>query len=247
MAEKTDTSTSIETAYSYFNRQKNGLFYKNLILILISANFVRTNFKFIIMTSRVNYVSIIFISLIFITTLSCSKEKTYDIGQIITPKGEILVWLHDETPKHKASFIELANKGYWDSLTFNRVIPDFVAQGGCPDTPEGFNDPEYLLAPEFNDNLLHEYGALGAGRDGNKEKLSARCQFYIVQNKEGLHRLDGDYTVFGKVIMGMDIIDTIVKVDRDSLDAPMTPISLDVNMISMTATELQKLYPLPQE
>jgi len=154
-----------------------------------------------------------------------------------------LVWLHNETPKHKASFIQLANDGYWDALTFNRVIPNFVAQGGCPDTPEGFKDPEYLLKPEFNDTLLHEYGALGAGRDDNPDKLSARCQFYIVQNKNGLHRLDGDYTIFGKVIKGMDVINTIANVARDSINEPLTPISLDVNIISMKQTELQKIYP----
>ncbi len=174
---------------------------------------------------------------------SCSAQKAYEIGQIETPNGEILVWLHDETPNHKASFLQLAKDGYWDSLTFNRVIPDFVAQGGCPDTPEGFNDPEYLLEPEFSDKLLHDYGALGAGRDDNPGKLSARCQFYIVQNKDGEHRLDGDYTVFGKVIKGMDIVDAIVNVERDSIDEPLTPISLDVNIISLKKDELQKLYP----
>ena len=179
---------------------------------------------------------------IAILLLSCTKEKTFQIGQIVTPQGEVLVWLYNETPNHQKSFIELANKGYWDSLTFNRVIPNFVAQGGCPDTPEGFNDPEYLLDPEFNDSLLHTYGALGAGRDGNPDKLSVRCQFYIVQNKNGLHRLDGDYTVFGKVIKGMDIIDAIVAVKRDSTDSPLTPITLDVNMISLKETELQQLY-----
>lgn len=174
---------------------------------------------------------------------SCTSEKTYEIGQIQTPKGEILVWLYDETPNHKASFIELANKGYWDALSFNRVIPNFVAQGGCPDTPEGFNDPEYLLEPEFVDSLTHTYGAFGAGRDGNAEKLSARCQFYIVHNKEGLHRLDGDYMIFGKVIKGMDVVDTIVNVERDSIDEPLSKITLDVNMISIKGTELKKLYP----
>jgi peptidyl-prolyl cis-trans isomerase B (cyclophilin B) len=179
---------------------------------------------------------------VVILLLSCVQEKTFQVGEIKTPKGEILVWLYNETPNHKKSFIELANEGYWDSLTFNRVIPNFVAQGGCPDTPEGFNDPEYLLAPEFNDSLLHTYGAFGAGRDGNPQKLSARCQFYIVQNKDGLHRLDGDYTVFGKVIKGMDIIDAIVNVERDSTDTPLNPITLDVNMISIKETDMQKLY-----
>lgn len=184
----------------------------------------------------------LFTLFIALTIASCSTEKIYDIGQIKTPKGEVLLWLYNETPNHKESFIELANKGYWDSLSFNRVIPNFVAQGGCPDTPEGFNDPEYLLEPEFVDSLTHTYGALGAGRDGNPQKLSARCQFYIVQNKEGLHRLDGDYTVFGKVIKGMDVIDTIVNVERDSIDEPLSTITLDINMISMKESELKKLY-----
>ncbi len=180
------------------------------------------------------FLAILFISMI----LGCSAQKTYEIGEIKTPKGDILLWLYDETQNHKKSFIQLAKEGYWDSLTFNRVIPDFVAQGGCPDTPEGFNDPEYLLEPEFNDELLHDYGALGAGRDGNPQKLSARCQFYIVQNKEGEHRLDGDYTVFGKVIKGMAIIDAIVNVERDSINQPLTAITLDVNIISKTRQEL---------
>ena len=182
------------------------------------------------------------ICLLFLVA-SCDAQKPYEIGEIKTPKGDILVWLYDQTPKHKASFIQLAKDGYWDSLTFNRVIPDFVAQGGCPDTPEGFKDPEYLLEPEFNEKLVHDYGALGAGRDGNPKKLSARCQFYIVQNEEGEHRLDGDYTVFGKVIKGMDVVDTIVNVERDSIDEPITAISLDVNIISMEEDELRKLYP----
>ena len=170
---------------------------------------------------------------------ACSVAKSYEVGQIVTPQGEILVWLHDETPNHKKSFIELANNGYWDSLSFNRVIPNFVAQAGCPDTPEGFNNPEYLLEPEFNEKLTHTYGAFGAGRDGNPEKLSARCQFYIVQNKEGEHRLDGDYTIYGKVIKGMDVVDAMVSVPRDSLDEPETPITMDVNILIMTAEDLK--------
>jgi peptidyl-prolyl cis-trans isomerase B (cyclophilin B) len=175
--------------------------------------------------------------------VSCTTIKSHDIGQILTPKGEILVWLYDETPNHKASFIELANNGYWDSFTFNRVIPDFVAQGGCPDTPEGFTDPEYLLEPEFNEALQHVYGAVGAGRDDNPGMISARCQFYVVQNKEGIHRLDNKFTIFGKVIKGMDVIDAIVAVERDSTNMPLTPITLDVNMITIDETKLKKLYP----
>ena len=78
--------------------------------------------------------------------MACSKKETlYDIGQIKTEKGEVLIWLYDQTPKHKENFIKLANAGYWDTFSFNRVIKDFVAQGGCPDTPEGFADSPYAF------------------------------------------------------------------------------------------------------
>ncbi|MEK6782611.1 MAG: peptidylprolyl isomerase [Bacteroidota bacterium] len=174
---------------------------------------------------------------------SCStaKKESYSIGQIKTDKGEILFWLYDETPNHKTSFIQLANAGYWDTLTFNRVINNFVIQGGCPDTPEGFADSPYLLKPEFQDSIRHVYGAVGAGRDNNPEKLSAGCQLYIVQNKEGLPRLDGDYMIFGKVFKGMDVVDAIASVKTDSTDTPLAPIKLDVNVVSLSADELLAL------
>lgn len=170
-----------------------------------------------------------------------NAQETVLVGQIITPYGEILIALDDRTPNHKESFIELANAGYWDSLTFNRVIPNFVAQGGCPDTEEGFNDPEYLLEPEFVPELKHVYGAVGAGRDDNPRKLSARCQFYIVQNPEGIPRLDGDYTIFGHVIKGMSVIEQIVRVKRDGKDEPIKPISLKVKIISLDIAQVEKM------
>lgn len=170
-----------------------------------------------------------------------SSQTKQPIGLIETPLGNIYIQLSDETPKHKASFIQLAEAGYWDSLTFNRVIPNFVAQGGCPDTEEGFNDPEYLLEPEFHPNLKHRYGAVGAGRDNNPGKVSARCQFYIVQNKNGIPRLDGDYTIFGHVIKGMDIVDRIVAVDRDAKDEPISPVTLKVKILHLSADELKAI------
>ena len=163
------------------------------------------------------------------------------VGYIHTPLGELWLQLDERTPHHRKSFIALAEAGYWDSLTFNRVIPNFVAQGGCPDTPEGFKDLEYLLSPEFHPELTHVYGALGAGRDDNPEKLSARCQFYIVQNPDGLHRLDGNYTVFGQVIKGMDIVDKIVRVPRDPQDQPLQAISLKVEIRYLSPEEFHSL------
>jgi peptidyl-prolyl cis-trans isomerase B (cyclophilin B) len=157
-------------------------------------------------------------------------QENIPVGRIETDLGEILITFNEQTPQHKAHFIELANAGYWDSLTFNRVIPEFVAQGGCPDTEAGFTDPTYLLEPEFDPSLRHVYGAVGAGRDDNPGKLSATCQFYIVQNRNGLHRLDGDYTVFGQVIKGMDIVDKIVYLERNKQDEPLVPVTVKISI-----------------
>ncbi len=187
--------------------------------------------------------------LFIITSSACAqKNNKYEIGQIKTPMGEILVWLYDETPKHKKAFIELANEGYWDDYTFNRVIDNFVAQGGCPDTPEGFAYSVHLLEPEFEAGKKHVYGAFGAGRDDNPDKLSAACQFYIVQNKDGLARLDGNYMIYGQVIKGMDIVDKIVKVKTNDKNEPVTPITLDVNVIKMKKREIEALgFKIPKK
>jgi peptidyl-prolyl cis-trans isomerase B (cyclophilin B) len=181
------------------------------------------------------------IVLVFLFQSGNIKNEKKPIGLIQTPLGDIYILLHNETSQHKNSFIELAEAGYWDSLTFNRVIPDFVAQGGCPDTEEGFTDAEFLLEPEFHPTLPHIYGAVGAGRDDNPGKLSARCQFYIVQNPDGLHRLDGDYTVFGQVVKGMEIIDAIVTVERDKKDEPIEAITLKVSIVYLDAKEFEQL------
>lgn len=183
--------------------------------------------------------SLLFVSLFF--GANAQEKTTYPIGQIKTPMGEILFWLYNETPNHKASFMKLAKENYWDTFTFNRVINNFVAQGGCPDTPEGFSNSPYLLKPEFNKNLRHVYGAVGAGRDDNPEMLSAGCQFYIVQDRKGIKRLDDKYTVYGQVFKGMDVVDRIVNVKTDSTDTPVIPISLDVNVINLSVKELKKL------
>lgn len=178
------------------------------------------------------------IAILLIT--ACSKPKTYTIGQIDTPNGEMLFWLYDETPKHKQSFIKLANEHYWDSLSFNRVIENFVIQGGCPDTPEGFSDSPYLIEPEFPENAKHIYGAVGAGRDDNPDKLSAGCQLYIVHDKEGIPRLDGNYVIFGQVFKGLDVLNSIATVATDSTDTPLTRIPLTISTLELTAEELKK-------
>ena len=182
--------------------------------------------------------------LLFMGSVNSGAQAQQDlipVGVIKTPLGEIHIRLLEETPNHRASFIQLATQGFWNALTFNRVIPGFVAQGGCPDTEEGFTDPEFLLEPEFVEGIGHRYGALGAGRDDNPGKLSARCQFYIVHQQDGLARLDNNYTVFGHVIKGMEVVDRIVNAERDEQDEPLTPVTLDISIEYLTVRELEQL------
>jgi peptidyl-prolyl cis-trans isomerase B (cyclophilin B) len=172
---------------------------------------------------------------------AATTPKTYEVARIETRLGEILFVLFDQTPHHKESFLKLASTHYWDTLTFNRVIRNFVAKGGCPDSPQGFCGSPYLLAPEFNDSLKHVYGAVGAGRDNNPGQLSAGCQFYIVANKNGLPKLDNHYTVYGQVVKGMDVVEAIVSVPKDSTNKPDTAIPLHIDVVTMTAAQLKAL------
>lgn len=172
--------------------------------------------------------------------LSCSAAQEFVC--IETTKGSIWFRFHTQTPRHRAAFIKLANTKYWDSLSFNRVIPDFVAQGGCPDTPEGFANSPYLLDPEFHDSLKHVYGAVGAGRDDNPEMKSASCQFYIVQNRKGIPRLDGKYTVFGQVVKGMDVVDAICQSERDKTDKPVSRVSTKIRIQKLSKRQINQYH-----
>ncbi len=185
------------------------------------------------------YVTITLLAIAFVATAAMSS-RSYQVGRIRTPMGEILFVLFDQTPHHRDSFVKLADSHYWDSLTFNRVIKNFVAQGGCPDTPAGFSGSPYLLEPEFNDSLKHVYGAVGAGRDDNPGQLSAGCQFYIVANKDGLPKLDNHYTVYGQVFKGMDVVEKIVLAPKDSTNKPYTPITLHIDVVEMSTDQLRK-------
>ena len=169
------------------------------------------------------------------TTLS----DTYQVVRISTRLGDLFVWLYEEVPVHRQYFIDLTNSEYFDDYSFNRVIEGFVAQGGCPDTPEGFAYSIHLLEPEFRPQLRHVYGTFAAGRDNNPGKLSAGCQFYVVHDANGIARLDDNYTIYGFVFSGMEVVDQIVAVETDESDEPLETISLDINMINMTRAEIE--------
>jgi peptidylprolyl isomerase/peptidyl-prolyl cis-trans isomerase B (cyclophilin B) len=124
--------------------------------------------------------------------------------EIITSKGPVVVELFpDVAPKHVEAFKTLVQKGFYNGLKFHRVVPGFVAQTGDP-TGTGTGGPGYTLKAEFN-NKPHKRGALGMARSASPD--SAGSQFYFVL--EDAPHLDGNYTVFGQVISGMENIDKI--------------------------------------
>ena len=142
-----------------------------------------------------------------IAALSANAAPTYPVGRIVTPKGEILFYLYPQTPNHMASFIKLAGCAL---LGLAHVQPrDQELRGAGRLSRHAGGLQGLALQPARRSSvpdLKHVYGAVGAGRDDNPQKLSAGCQFYIVVNKDGLKRLDGNYVVYGQVIKGMDVV-----------------------------------------
>ena len=151
-----------------------------------------------------------------------------------TKFGEItLKFFPEVAPKHVNSFIELANKGFNDGTTFHRVVPGFVIQGGDPNTrsedrsKHGTGGPGYNLEAEFS-NLPHKRGTLSMARAAHPD--SAGSQFFICVADAAF--LDGQYTVFGEVTEGMDVVDEIVAQPRDSRDNPNERVEMKVKIVA---------------
>lgn len=177
--------------------------------------------------------------------------------------GDIKVLLYDFTPKHRDLILKAVKDDVYARSFFNRVIADFVVQGGEHDVDiarrEAVNPSgvKRRLSPEFDERAFHKVGALGAGRDDNPEKASFLNQIYFVVGKAvveeeldqlekkkghkytqkqranylkfgGQPRLDGDYTIFGEVYEGMDVLLEISKLKTDSLDYPMFPVEFKI-------------------
>lgn len=148
----------------------------------------------------------------------CKKEKK-TLAIIETDFGSITIEFYQEdAPNTVKNFITLAKKGFYDGLTFHRVVPGFVIQGGDPHG-DGTGDAGYKIAAEFN-SRKHVEGtvAMARGSDIN----SASCQFYIALKR--LPNLDGKYTVFGQVISGMDVVHKIANVKTGPNDRPIEPV-----------------------
>jgi peptidyl-prolyl cis-trans isomerase B (cyclophilin B) len=152
-------------------------------------------------------------------------EKNNPIVTIETNRdGIIKVELYPEiAPNSVNNFISLIKKGFYDGLTFHRVIPGFMIQGGCPDGT-GMGGPGYSIKGEFSGNgfdnpLKHTRGVLSMARSMNPN--SAGSQFFLMV-KDSPH-LDGQYAAFGKVISGMETCDAIVSSPKNNNDQPHEP------------------------
>ena len=152
--------------------------------------------------------------------------------------GEIEIELFTETPLHRANFIYLVKKGYFNTTYFHRVVKNFIVQGGNSDETitqkERKNIGKYLIPPEFNSNLKHNYGALASARswEENPEKLSNPYEFYFVQSKSGAHHLNQEHTVFGKITKGFDVLDEIAAQKTDEGEYPLWNIKIKAKLIN---------------
>ena len=200
---------------------------------------------------------------VLLISLSSMAAKKPQRVAFETDSGKIVIELYDGTPKHRDNMVKLVGQRFYDSVLWHRVIPGFVIQGGDGGSkhspagaPLGEGDVGYRIPAEINDSLyFHERGAVGMARDGNPEKASSGCQFYIVIGKKytdeqfgpaearighrlseaqrnayktvgGVPFLDGGYTVFGKVVEGMDVADRIASAARDARDRPNVDIRI---------------------
>ena len=154
-------------------------------------------------------------------------------------KGE----LYPETaPQSVGNFTALANSGFYDGLTFHRVIPGFMIQGGDP-KGIGIGGPGYCIKGEFDANgvpnpLKHTYGVLSMARSMMPD--SAGSQFFIMTSDSP--HLDGQYAAFGKVLEGMDVAEDIVKTERDASDKPLRPQVME----SIRVDTFGQVYPFEQ-
>ena len=212
----------------------------------------------------------ILITAIFMTIMalgSNAQEGTTRV-KIVTDSGTLIVKLYDSTPLHRDNFIKLVKQGFYDSLLFHRVIQGFMIQGGDPLSKHavagqqlGMGGGEMDRIPaEIKGNIIHKRGALAAARDGNPQKASSACQFYLVQGKRssdqeldmmeqrsgkkyspeqrtiyktqgGTPFLDHEYTVFGEVESGIEVIDKLASVPKLPGDRPIGDVRMHMEII----------------
>ena len=162
--------------------------------------------------------------------LEYEKKHKENKVRIVTDFGNIDILLYEKTKFHRANFIFLTKQEYFNYTQFYRVVPNFVIQGGSSDGLElakrRKHIGKYLLPTDTKRGYTHKRGAVSmpSSEIENPYKLASPYQFFIVQAKNGAKYLDGDYTIFGEVIQGMDVVDKIAAVETDEGEWPIKPV-----------------------
>ena len=147
---------------------------------------------------------------------------------LATTLGEIRLEIYaDRVPKTAENFVRLVSKGFYNSLTFHRVIPGFMIQAGCP-RGDGTGGPGYEIADEFHPTLKH-HGA-GVVSMANSGPNSGGSQFFITLGPA--RWLDGKHAIFGRVVQGQEVVERIAAAPRDSNDRPRAPIRITAASVS---------------
>ena len=190
-------------------------------------------------------IALAFLAIVFmfnVSLMSQTKTQQKVVKFVIhTDLGDMKGILYNETPKHRDNFVKLVESGYYDGTLFHRVISGFMIQGGDPDSKNakpgqalGMGGPGYTVPAEMNPNIKHKKGALAAARTGgpsNPLKASSGSQFYIVEPDNGTHFLDNDYTVFGEITDGLDVISKIATVQKDASDRPLKDVKMTIKIV----------------
>jgi cyclophilin family peptidyl-prolyl cis-trans isomerase len=159
--------------------------------------------------------------------LEYGKVNQENTIRLTTDYGTIDILLFENTKFHRANFIMLTKNKYFDNTQFYRVISNFMIQAGNSDDRNTLKKRQaigkYLLPNDYDKGYKHHRGMLSMPSKNieNPYKKASPFEFFIVQQQGGAHHLDGDYTIFGKVINGMDVVDTIADVPTDSSDWPL--------------------------
>lgn len=184
--------------------------------------------------ARAKILSQILIGCLLMTSIHAHANENTAEAVIETKYGRIeLVFYPDIAPRHVENFLSLARAGFYDGTIFHRVIPGFMIQGGDPNTKGedksryGTGGPGHKVKAEFSDRS-HKRGILSMARSSDPD--SAGSQFFIVVKDSAF--LDGQYTVFGAVINGMEVADQIVALERDSRDNPLERVEMTVRVLS---------------
>ncbi len=193
--------------------------------------------------------SLLVVIVIGLTAFSSVKKKKESFDYVVTIStdfGDMKLILFDDTPIHKSNFIELAETGKYDSTIFHRIINNFMIQGGGLKMKDmsgwdtlSFDDR--TLPNEIMEKHKHLYGAVAAARTENPTKRSDNAQFYIVNNTKGSHFLDNNYTVFGQLIVGFDVLQKISATPTDNT-VPKKKVYMTVHVDKVKRSDIIIFY-----